>query len=122
MVPRMDNAERQASVEAARLALEVSDRAAALARELIATHPTRGEVDTLVEKVAESTRREFASALTTVQVQIGATEKSLLDKIGSLKAWGVAGLIGGQTLAGVAASYLAPHQTSVALHYVLHLL
>lgn len=59
-------------------------------------------------------RNEFNSGLTTVGVQLGAVEKTLTERLSSIKAWGVAALIGGQGLAGVFAHYLpgAPVQTA----------
>ena len=49
-------------------------------------------------------RKEFVSGLTTAGVQLGAVEKTLDAKLSSLRAWGVAALVGGQTLAGIASA------------------
>jgi hypothetical protein len=90
------------------LAASVRDRAAGLAVDNHREFVTRDQVDTIVDRVAESTRREFAASITTVQVQIGATEKTLGDKLSSVKAWGVAALVGGQVAAGLVTAYVGP--------------
>lgn len=40
-------------------------------------------------------------------------------KLGSLKAWGVAALLGGQTLAAVIGAYIAPRQAGEAVETAL---
>lgn len=67
----------------------------------------------------ENVRREVNAGLTTAGVQIGAVEKTLSEKIGSLKLWGGLALVSGQTLAAVLTGYLHP---SVAIHSTLRAL
>jgi hypothetical protein len=60
-------------------------------------------------------QREFTAGLNTAGVQIGAVEKTVVEKIKSLKAWGIAALVGGQTLAGLIAAYGPPRPVSNAV-------
>lgn len=80
----------------------------------------RDEANALIDRVAESTRREFSQALTTVQVQVGAAEKTLSQKISSAKAWGIASLVGGQTIAAAVGAYFGPSHVVQTGARVLH--
>lgn len=66
----------------------------------------------------DSLRTEFTAGLTTAGVQIGAVEATLKERLSSLKAWGIAALVGGQVLAGLLTSY-APRQTADAASAVV---
>lgn len=59
-------------------------------------------------------RNEFNAGLTTAGVQIGAVEKTLVAKLGSLKAWGIAALVGGQVGAGLLAGLVGPQKVTAA--------
>jgi hypothetical protein len=71
------------------------------------------------------TRDEFKSEIGRVEgvlgTQIGAVEKTLNAKLGNLKAWGIAALVGGQAMAGVLAAII-PHQLAHTAHTALHVL
>jgi hypothetical protein len=49
----------------------------------------------------EAMRSEITAGLTTAGVQIGAVEKTLIEKINGVKLWGALALIGGQTVAAL---------------------
>lgn len=70
------------------------------------------------------TRDEFKSEIGRVEAvlgtQIGAVEKTINSKLGSLRAWGVAALIGGQAVAGLLAALVGPKQAAHAAAHVLH--
>lgn len=67
----------------------------------------------------DSLRSEFSAGLTTAGVQIGAVEKTLLAKIGNVKAWGIACLLGGQVTAGVVAAIVGPKATAEQIRSAL---
>lgn len=54
------------------------------------------------------------NAMSTVGIQLGAVEKILRSEINSAKVWGIAALIGGQTLAGLVAAYVGPRNAAHA--------
>lgn len=83
---------------------------------------TREELRDSIQQVAESVRREVASELTTTAVQIGAVEKVLAARIGGLKAWGVAALLGGQATAGLIAAIVTHTSPSAATRAAVGLL
>lgn len=58
----------------------------------------------------ENVRREVNQGLTTAGVQLGAVEKTLAEKIHSLRLWGALALVGGQSVAAVIAGYAHPIQ------------
>lgn len=66
-----------------------------------------------IDRMSDSIRREFASALTTVAVQVGAAEKTLGSRIDGLQWRWAAALAGGQVAAGLVASYVGGNQTVV---------
>lgn len=70
------------------------------------------------------TRDEFKSEIGRVEAvlgtQIGAVEHTLKEKLSSLKAWGVAALVGGQAIAGLLASLVGPQKAAHAAAHVLH--
>lgn len=71
------------------------------------------------------TRDEFKSEIGRVEAvlgtQIGAVEKTLNAKLGNLRAWGIAALVGGQAAAGVLAA-VVPHQAAHTAMHILHYL
>jgi hypothetical protein len=73
----------------------------------------RDEATQLVERVAEGVRREFTAGLSTVQVQIGASEKMLSQKIKQREdqRCRVVGI--GQTVAAIIAITLGQSPTAV---------
>ena len=66
----------------------------------------RGVTQEQLSQAVDSLRTEITAGLTTAGVQIGAVEKTLNAKLSSLRAWGVAALVGGQTLAGLAGALI----------------
>jgi hypothetical protein len=79
------------------------------------------------------TRDEFKSEIGRVEsgvdrieavlgTQIGAVERMLNAKLSKLQAWGIAALVGGQAVAGMLASLLAPRQAAHAALHFLHFL
>lgn len=75
--------------------------------------------DGSVQEQLASIRREFTQGLTTAGVQIGAVEKTLLEKINGVKVWGVAGLVGGQTVAAFLTKYGPPEPVAQAFTAVI---
>jgi hypothetical protein len=71
------------------------------------------------------TRGEFKSEITRVEavlgIQIGAVEKSVKERLSSMKAWGIAALVGGQAAAGVLAA-IVPHKVADTAMHILHYL
>jgi hypothetical protein len=82
------------------------------------------------ERVSENdniTRDEFKSEIGRIEgvlgTQIGAVEKTLTMKLGNLRAWGIAALVGGQAAAGLLAALVGPGRTAnVALQAIHHLI
>lgn len=66
-----------------------------------------GVTEQQLDRAVESLRKELTAGLTTAGVQIGAVEKTLTEKLSSLRAWGVAALVGGQALAGLASAVIS---------------
>lgn len=60
----------------------------------------------------QSVRDEVRAQMSTAGVQIGAVENILTEKLKSVKVWCVTGLVGGQTIAAVAATYFGPGRTA----------
>lgn len=72
------------------------------------------------------TRDEFKSEIGRVEAvlgtQIGAVEKTLNAKLGNLRAWGVAALVGGQAAAGLLAALVGPSRTAHVAVSLIHFL
>jgi hypothetical protein len=62
----------------------------------------------------ESLRSEFQAGLTTAGVQIGAVEKTLKERLSSLKAWSLTALVGGQAFAAVTSKVISGDVTAPA--------
>lgn len=58
---------------------------------------SREEIDAKFETL----RTEISSGLSTAGVQIGAVEKTLIEKMHGLRLWGVTALVGGQVVTGL---------------------
>lgn len=58
---------------------------------------SREEIDAKFETL----RTEISTGLTTAGVQIGAVEKTLIEKMHGLRLWGVTALVGGQVVTGL---------------------
>lgn len=56
----------------------------------------------------ENVRREVNQGLTTAGVQLGAVERTLSEKIHSLRLWGALALVGGQTVAALVGGFAHP--------------
>lgn len=72
------------------------------------------------------TRDEFKSEIGRVEAvlstQIGAVEHTVTAKLGSVKAWGIAALVGGQALAGVLSAVFGPGTVAHTAAHVIHYL
>lgn len=66
-----------------------------------------------------SLRSEFGAGLSTAGVQIGAVEKTLVQKIDSglhsLRLWGALALVSGQVVAGMISAFIGTGKTAGAL-------
>lgn len=60
-----------------------------------------------LQQAVQSLRTEITAGLTTAGVQIGAVEKTLVEKLSALRAWGVAAFVGGQAIAGLLSAVVA---------------
>lgn len=73
----------------------------------------------------EGLRHEVNAGITAAGIQIGAVEKTLVEKLRGVKVWGAAAIIGGQSLAALISSAVGgptPTQTAkTAVAVIRHL-